>query len=94
MDHPFPPMRFRVAVPDGRLHPNGSNGPYVYGCYFPNTDLCVRDMGHRSTGKPTNVQWIDEEGQGGDPQIVVQQVLDRCDRVIALLEEKLSEERQ
>ena len=30
-----------------------------HGCYFPETDLNVADMGGRSTGVPRDVEWID-----------------------------------
>ncbi len=50
------PRRFRVKT---QKHPNGSDSPYVYGCYFPLTDLVVGDMGGRGTGKPEEVEWLD-----------------------------------
>jgi hypothetical protein len=37
-------------------------GEYVRGCYFPATDLCVRERGSFGTGVPTNydtITWID-----------------------------------
>lgn len=33
---------------------------YVYGVYWPATDLCVNDAGNRGTGIPLNVEWLDE----------------------------------
>ena len=59
-DGPAPdrPRRFRWPVPAGERHPNGSDARYRYGCYFPRTDLCVNDMGHRSTGEPAGVEWL------------------------------------
>lgn len=53
------PRRFRIRC-NGK-HPNGSDSPYRYGCYFPLTDLVIGDMGGRGTGMPQNVEWIDEE---------------------------------
>ncbi len=50
---------FRVKIPEGQKHPNGSNSKYRYGCYFPMTDLVVGDMGGRGTGKPKDVEWLD-----------------------------------
>lgn len=51
------PILFRCRTINGQ-HPNGSEAPYVYGCYFPMTDLCVGDMGSRGTGKPKDVEWL------------------------------------
>lgn len=58
------PRRFRILLPEGERHPNGSVSRYRYGCYFPLTDLVVGDMGERGTGKPTedaphHVEWMD-----------------------------------
>lgn len=56
------PVRFRWPTPEG-VHANGAKTAWCYGIYFPATDLCVGDMGHRGTGKPgwPNVEWIDVE---------------------------------
>jgi hypothetical protein len=53
------PRRYRVRLPEGKKHPNGTESEYRYGCYFPATDLVVGDMGGRGTGKPKDVEWID-----------------------------------
>ena len=55
------PKRFRVRIPDTEKHPNGSTSRWRYGCYFPLTDLVIGDMGGRGTGKPTDVEWVDQE---------------------------------
>lgn len=55
------PRRFKLPVQDGQKHPNGSESPFIYGCYFPMTNLVVYDMGQRGTGQPKDVEWIDEE---------------------------------
>ena len=53
------PHRFRYRC-IGK-HPNGTDFPWRHGTYFPLTDLVVGDMGGRGTGKPKDVEWIDEE---------------------------------
>ena len=55
------PKRFRVPLPLGKKHPNGTDSAYRYGCYFPMTDLVIGDMGGRGTGKPEDVQWLDAD---------------------------------
>ena len=52
------PRRFRIRNSAGK-HPNGSDCPWRYGCYFPLTDLVVGDMGGIGTGEPQGVEWID-----------------------------------
>lgn len=52
------PRRFRIKL--DRRHPNGSDAEYLYGCYFPQTDFCVGEMGGHGTGVPKNVEWLDE----------------------------------
>ena len=54
------PRRYRTLCPYNK-HPNGRASLYIYGCYFPMTDLCVGDMGGRGTGMPQDVEWMDEE---------------------------------
>ena len=51
------PRRFRIRL--SGAHPNGSDSPYIYGCYFPLTDLVVGDMGGRGIGCPQDVEWLD-----------------------------------
>ena len=56
------PRRFRFPV---EKHPNGSEAKWFYGCYFPQTDLIVAEMGGRGTGMPTEksnpgLEWLDE----------------------------------
>lgn len=51
------PRRFRVLRKEKA---DGRYGSYVYGCYFPGTDLCVGAMGDRGTGIPNDVEWLDE----------------------------------
>lgn len=61
------PKRFRfrhVIVPasassTASMHPKDAE--WQFGCYFPRTDLCVTDMGNRGTGRPTNVEWLDND---------------------------------
>lgn len=31
---------------------------YMYGCYFPTTDLNISEMARPGTGMPTNVEWL------------------------------------
>jgi hypothetical protein len=58
------PRRWRSDLPIA--NPSGDGMRYLYGCYFPRTDLNVNDMGTRGTGRPVNVVWLDElEDQGG-----------------------------
>lgn len=56
------PKRFRfrssATGPGGPHHP--ANAEWQFGTYFPRTDLCVTDMGLRSTGEPKGVDWIDD----------------------------------
>ncbi len=54
------PRRFRWHTKNG-AHPNGQDADWQYGCYFPQTDLAVSDMGYRTTGKPDfpMIEWID-----------------------------------
>jgi hypothetical protein len=57
-------MLTRLNVPNGVLHhPNGTDAEYLYGCYFPQTDLCISEMGHRSTGCPNypDIEWLDDD---------------------------------
>lgn len=55
------PIRWRL-----RLEPGskvcGRTPEYLYGCYFPTTDLNVAEHGGRGTGKPADVEWLDEPG--------------------------------
>ena len=53
------PRRFKILIPEGQKHPNGSDSKFRYGCYFPMTDLVVGDMGGRGTGVPKGVEWLD-----------------------------------
>lgn len=53
----YRPRRFRTR--NQGKHPNGTNFPWRYGCYFPLTDLVVGDMGGRGTGEPKDVEWLD-----------------------------------
>lgn len=62
MNQDNPPRRFRVRLTDGSKHPSGRAVPFVYGCYFPQTDLYVNDMGIHRTGEPKGVEWLDREG--------------------------------
>ena len=60
------PRRFRIAV---EKHPNGSLAKWFYGCYFPQTDLVIGEMGSRGTGMPTEktnpgLEWLDEPKDG------------------------------
>lgn len=52
------PRRFKIGIAV-------ANRPFErafrFGVYFPTTDLCVNDMGGRSTGLPAGVEWIDAE---------------------------------
>lgn len=48
-----PPFRFKII---GEFF----GGTHMYGCYFPNTDLCVYQTGQRSTGDPVDCEWIDD----------------------------------
>lgn len=50
--------RWRIKLEE--QHPNGSNAVWFYGCYFPQTDLWVGEMGARGTGLPKDVEWLDE----------------------------------
>lgn len=52
------PRRFRFRCDK---HPAGNKSKWRYGCYFPLTDLVVGDMGGRGTGKPTDVEWLDDD---------------------------------
>lgn len=51
---PNQPLRFRYGS-------NEDKADWAYGAYFPQTDLCVTDMGSRSTGKPNmeHIEWLD-----------------------------------
>jgi hypothetical protein len=53
------PRRFRIKLV-GKKHPNGSDAQYFYGCYFPQTDLCITEMARPGTGVPKDVEWLDE----------------------------------
>lgn len=61
INDPNEPRRFRIAIPNGQKHPNGTDTKWRYGVYFPQTDLVVGDMGGRGTGKPSDVEWLDDE---------------------------------
>lgn len=55
------PLRFKA--PHGKKkHPNGTSEKFIFGVYFPLTDLVVTDMGGRGTGFPRykGIVWIDE----------------------------------
>lgn len=58
------PRRWRTPVPTAG-HPNGSKAEWYYGCYFPQTDLKVGEMGGRGTGmpggdsSPPGFEWLD-----------------------------------
>lgn len=56
------PRRFRIKLnANGREgHPNGSDAEWFYGCYFPQTDLCISEMARPGTGIPQGVEWLDE----------------------------------
>lgn len=58
------PRRFRFPVGNftSGKHPNGSKAEWYYGCYFPQTDLCVGEMLTKGTGAPKDeeVEWLDE----------------------------------
>lgn len=42
---------------------------YRFGVYFPDTDLCVFDMGQRGTGMPTkDFEWIDPKEDNETPK--------------------------
>lgn len=49
------PRRFRLNV-----SPTGTPPKYVWGCYFPESDLCVTQDGSRGTGLPPKVEWLDD----------------------------------
>jgi hypothetical protein len=51
------PRPWRRAIAPG-THPGGSIWPWQYGCYFVLTDFSVDDMGVRTFGKPSDVEWI------------------------------------
>lgn len=56
------PRRFRVPV---EKHPVCEKAKFVYGCYFPQTDLLVGEGGARRTGLPTEtntpgLEWLDQ----------------------------------
>ena len=54
------PRRFRQRIQDGGMHPSAlGRTQYLWGVYFPLTDLVVGDMGNRGTGKPKDVEWLD-----------------------------------
>mgnify|MGYP000396771294 CR=1 FL=1 len=56
------PRRWRVKLDPAKHpkgHPNGSAAAYFYGCYFPQTDLCIGEMSARGTGMPKDVEWLD-----------------------------------
>ncbi len=57
------PLRWRIKLDKEKYpkgHPNGSNAEYYYGCYFPQTDLCIGEMANPGTGVPREVEWLDE----------------------------------
>lgn len=65
------PRRFRMKIgPDHAVkrHPNGSDAEWFYGCYFPQTDLCVGEMGRLGTGRPDNVEWLDPVADEWKPE--------------------------
>lgn len=53
------PRRWRRRLAPDEKHPTGRDSEYVYGCYFPGTDLNVGQMGGRGTGADPRVEWID-----------------------------------
>ena len=66
--HPAPPtygtVPRRFVLPVDK-HPNGSPTTKFYGCYFPQTDLVIGEMGSRGTGMPTEktnpgLVWLDQ----------------------------------
>jgi hypothetical protein len=56
------PLRFKLLIPLG-THPTRKDRDFIFGCYFPDTDLVVTEMGSRGTGKPTHkdLVWIDNK---------------------------------
>lgn len=58
------PRRFRIKIKEGEKHPNGAEHGWYFGCYFPQTDLVVYEMGQRGTGMPKDVEWLDEPSNG------------------------------
>lgn len=60
---PEMPRRWRYVDPDPTRSPGAGRKPGepIYGTYYPRTDLCANDMGGRSTGKPSGVEWLDPE---------------------------------
>jgi len=54
------PMVFRWPNDEGKSA-TGRDAQWAHGVYFPDTDLCVSEMGARSTGKPawSGIEWID-----------------------------------
>lgn len=59
------PLRWRVRLPPG-TKVCGRTPEYLYGCYFPTTDLNVAEHGGRGTGRPTDVEWAEEAGRTKD----------------------------
>ncbi len=53
------PFLWRKRLPDG-AKVCGHNSEYLFGCYFPKTDLNVAETGQRGTGKPNDVEWLPE----------------------------------
>lgn len=56
------PRRFRVRLENNR-HPTGRDAQWLYGVYFPTTDLCVTEMARPGTGRPADVEWLDPENE-------------------------------
>jgi hypothetical protein len=61
------PRRWRKKVYE--VKPSHRDG-WLYGCYFPGTDLNVSDMGVRGTGVPSGVEWLDA------PSELMEKILD------------------
>lgn len=51
-------MSAEIAQPSRKMPRRYRRGEN-YGCYFPGTDLDVKQMGGRGTGAPVNVEWLD-----------------------------------
>jgi hypothetical protein len=63
------PRRWRIKTPEKDQVGAGSR-VYIYGCYFPGTDLLITDMGVRRTGEPQweGIEWLDpKEGEDNVP---------------------------
>jgi hypothetical protein len=56
------PLVFRWPNEGGKSA-TGRDAQWAHGVYFPDTDLCISEMGARSTGKPvwSGIEWIDSE---------------------------------